>query len=208
MKFGYGNANVNNGQGYTFQGGDAKYEDINHDGNIDELDIVYLGNSNPKLNGGFGTSLRFKNLSVTVFFNFRMGNKIEDAARMDAENMYSDNNQSIAVNYRWRKDGDITEMPRALYQYGYNWLGSDRYVENGSFLRFKYLTLRYSVPVKTLSKVKLNSMNFYFTMNNLMVFTKYIGVDPEVGYDSFGITKDNSKTPRSKDFTLGITVGL
>ena len=209
MKFAYGNTSINkNGGGYTFQGGDAIYEDINHDGNIDELDIVYLGNANPKLNGGFGSTVRYKNLSVNVFFNFRVGNKIVNAARMNAENMYSDNNQSIAVNYRWRKDGDVTQMPRALYQYGYNWLGSDRYVENGSFLRFKYLTLRYSVPTKTISKMKLNSLTFYFTMNNLMVFTKYTGVDPEIGYGSFGVSEDNSKTPRSKDFTLGITVGL
>jgi TonB-linked SusC/RagA family outer membrane protein len=209
MKFGYGNTSVNkNGLGYTFQGGDAIYEDINHDGNIDELDIVYLGNCNPKLNGGFGTTLRYKNLSLNVFFNFRVGNKIVNAARMDAENMYSDNNQSIAVNYRWRKDGDLTQMPRALYQTGFNWLGSDRYVETGSFMRFKYLTLRYSIPTTKLSKVKLNSMAFFFTMNNLMVFTKYTGVDPEIGYGAFGISKDNSKTPRSKDFTLGITVGL
>jgi hypothetical protein len=209
MKFAYGNTSISkDGSGYTFKGGDAIYEDINHDGNIDELDIVYLGNCNPKLNGGFGTTFRYKYFSANVYFVFRAGNKIVNAARMDAENMYSDNNQSIAVNYRWRKDGDVTQMPRALYQYGYNFLGSDRYVENGSFLRFKYLTLRYSVPSSTISKIKLNSMSFYFTMNNLLVLTKYTGVDPEVGYGAFGVSKDNSKTPRSKDFTLGITVGF
>ena len=211
MKFGYGVNTVNLGQGYTFKGGDAIYEDINHDGNIDALDIVYLGNSNPKINGGFGPSFRYKNLTMTAFFNFRLGNKIVNVARMNAENMYSDDNQSIAVNWRWRKDGDVTDMPRALYQYGYNWLGSDRYVEDGSFLRFKYLTFSYSLPSKTLSKVKIKSMNFYLTINNLMTFTRYTGTDPEVGYGNLkdgGVSWDKSKTPRSKDFTAGITVGL
>lgn len=211
MKFGYGSTLVNNGLGYTFKGGDAKYEDINHDGNIDELDIVYLGNSNPKLNGGFGPNIRYKNLTITAFFNFRLGNKIVNLARMNAENMYTDDNQSIAVNWRWRKDGDVTNMPRALYQYGYNWLASDRYVEDGSFLRFKYLTFAYSLPSKILSRVKIRSMNFYLTINNLMTFTKYTGTDPEVGYGSLkdgGVSWDKSKTPRSKDFTAGITVGL
>jgi TonB-linked SusC/RagA family outer membrane protein len=197
---------------YKFRGGDAKYEDVNHDGSIDALDIVYLGNSNPIANGGFGPTFRYKNLTCKMFFNFRYGNKIVNMARMNAENMYNDNNQSIATNWRWRKDGDPTDMPRALYGVGYNSLGSDRYVEDGSFLRFKYLTFNYTVPSKLLKKFSLNRFNLYLTFNNLLVFTKYTGVDPEVGYgnlkDNHGMSVDNSATPRTKDFTLGITVGL
>ncbi|WP_340114838.1 SusC/RagA family TonB-linked outer membrane protein [Maribellus mangrovi] len=201
MYFAYGKSNE-----YEFRGGDAIYEDINSDGNIDELDIVYLGNSNPKLNGGFGSTIRYKNLSVTAFFNFRYGNKIVNRARMNAENMYYLNNQSVAVNWRWRKDGDVTEMPRALYNYGYNWLGSDRYVEDGSFVRMKYLTFNYSIPKAILDKWNLHQVSFYMTINNLFVLTKYTGVDPEVGYGSFGVSVDNSPTPRSKDATFGVSV--
>ncbi len=196
------------GESYEFRGGDAKYEDVNHDGNIDELDIVYLGNSNPLFNGGFGPTFRYKNFSMTVFFNYRVGNKIVNAARMMSENMYSTNNQSIAVNYRWRKDGDETTMPRALYNYGYNWLGSDRFVEDGSFLRLKYLTFNYSLPKELLKKLKIDKVNAYLTFNNLFVLTGYNGVDPEVNYGSLGISKDWGQTPRSKDMTLGITIGL
>ncbi len=201
MYFAYGKSNE-----YRFRGGDAIYEDINSDGNIDELDVVYLGNSNPKVNGGFGSTIRYKNLSVTAFFNFRYGNKIVNMARMHAESMYYLNNQSVSVNWRWRKDGDVTEMPRALYRYGYNWLGSDRYVEDGSFLRMKYLTFNYSVPREKLDKYKLHQVSFYLTINNLWVLTKYTGVDPEVGYGSFGVSTDNSPTPRSKDATFGVSV--
>lgn len=201
MYFAYGRSNA-----YEFRGGDARYEDINHDGNIDELDIVYLGNSNPKVNGGFGTTLRFKSLSLTAFFNFRYGNKIVNTARMYAENMYTLNNQSLSVNWRWRKDGDETEMPRALYNYGYNWLGSDRYVEDGSFVRLKYLTLNYSIPQNKLKKLNMSQVRFYMTFNNLFVLTKYTGVDPEVGYGSLGISEDRSSTPRSKDCTLGVSI--
>lgn len=198
----------NGGIPYRFRGGDAIYEDINHDGNIDELDIVYLGNSNPKVNGGFGPTFRYKNLSCNMFFNFRYGNKIINNARMNAENMYFDNNQSVAVNWRWRKDGDDTNMPRALYNYGHNWLGSDRYVEDGSFLRFKYLTFNYTVPANMLKRIDANKLNIYLTFNNLLVLTKYTGVDPEVGYGSLGLSKDNSSTPRTKDFTLGVSLGF
>ena len=201
MYFAYGRSNE-----YQFRGGDAIYEDINNDGSIDELDIVYLGNSNPKMNGGFGSTIRYKNFSLTAFFNFRYGNKIVNMARMNAENMYFLNNQSVSVNWRWRKDGDVTEMPRALYNYGYNWLGSDRYMEDGSFLRMKYLTFNYSIPKSKLDKYRLQQVSFYLTINNLWVLTKYTGVDPEVGYGSFGVSVDNSPTPRSNDATLGISV--
>ncbi|MFA9390808.1 MAG: SusC/RagA family TonB-linked outer membrane protein [Prolixibacteraceae bacterium] len=201
MYFAYGKSNA-----YEFQGGDAIYEDINKDGSIDELDIVYLGNSNPKVNGGFGSTLRYKNFACTIFFNFRYGNKIVNIARMNAENMYTVNNQSKSVNWRWRKDGDVTNMPRALYNYGYNWLGSDRYVEDGSFTRLKHVTLNYRAPSKKLQKYNIQSLNFYLTMNNLFVWTNYSGVDPEVGYGSFSVSKDEANTPRSKDITLGISL--
>ena len=209
MYFAYGTTSV-----YRFRGGDAIYEDINHDGTIDEMDIVYLGNSNPKFNGGFGGTVRYKNFSVNAFFNFRYGNKVLNKARLEAENMRSYNNQSTAVNWRWRKDGDDVEMPRALYNYGYNSLGSDRYVEDGSFLRFKTLTFSYEFDKNVINKYMLNQLSLYLTLNNLVTFTKYQGVDPEVSlnmnpsYGLIGVSTDGNKTPRPQYFTLGITVGF
>ena len=196
---------------YKFQGGDAIYEDINHDGNIDELDIVYLGNCNPKLTGGFGFTLRWKQLSMNAFFNYRYGNKIINRARMNAEAMENSYNQSIAVNYRWRKEGDQTEIPRAHYNgnvVAYNTLGSDRFVEDGSFLRFKYLTFSYAFEKKLLDKIRFNSLNMYLTLNNLWTWTKYTGVDPELSPDGRGICYDDSNTPRSQYFTFGVTLGF
>lgn len=203
MYFAYGTSNA-----YRFRGGDAIYEDINHDGTIDELDIVYLGNSNPKIDGGFGTTVRYKRFTLNAFFNFRVGNKIINYGRMNAENMYYTDNQSVATNWRWRKDGDKTDMPRALYQYGYNWLGSDRFVEDGSFLRMKQLTLTYSFDPKILRKVYLNSLNLSLTLNNLFTVTKYTGADPEISPNNIGISEDYNRTPRSRYFTLGVTVGI
>lgn len=193
---------------YEFKAGDAIYEDINHDGSIDELDIVYLGNSLPKINGGFGLTFRWKQFSVNTFFNYRYGNKVVNMARMNAENMYSNDNQSVTVNWRWRKEGDVTNMPRALYQTGYNWLGSDRYVEDASFLRFKYLTISYSAPKELIQPLKLNQLNLYFSFQNIAVLTNYSGVDPEVGYGGFSVAQDNSKTPRSKDFMFRLRLGF
>ncbi|MBO7140100.1 MAG: TonB-dependent receptor, partial [Prevotella sp.] len=190
----------------VFRGGDAIYDDINHDGQIDELDIVYLGSSLPKFTGGFGFKLHYGRLSWNNQFNFRYGNKIINAARMDVEKMYDNNNQSRAVNWRWRVEGDITEIPRALRQAGYNYLGSDRFVEDGSFIRLNYSQLSYSVDPKVIKKWGLSQLSFYLSANNLFVITKYSGADPEVGYGSYGIVTDGAKTPRAKSFTGGITI--
>ncbi len=193
---------------YQFQGGDAIYEDVNHDGSIDEYDVVYLGSSNPKLTGGFGMTLRYATFSLTAFCNFRYGNKIINMARMNAENMYNGNNQCTTVNWRWRKEGDLTDVPRAVYMQGYNWLGSDRYVENGSFLRLKYVTVRYTVPSKAVKSWGLSQLSFYLTMKNLFCITKYSGADPEINTSGFGVSTDNSATPVSKDWTAGVTVSF
>jgi hypothetical protein len=145
---------------------------------------------------------------LNTFFTFRYGNKIVNITRREAENMLTDNNQSIATNWRWRKEGDLTEMPRALHQYGYNSLPSDRYVEDGSFLRMKYVTLNYTVPQDWLRKFSVKQLNLYLTVNNLFCLSKYQGVDAEIGYNPQGLSLDESITPRSKDFTLGLTIGF
>ncbi len=191
---------------YEFKGGDAIYEDINNDGQINEYDIVYLGSSLPKFTGGFGFKVNVGRFSWNNQFNFRYGNKIINAARMNAENMYTNNNQSRAVNWRWRVDGDLTEMPRALYKMGYNWLGSDRFVEDGSFIRLNYTQLSYSLPTKTLKKLGLSQLSFYVSANNLFCLTNYSGADPEVGYGQMGTVTDNAQTPRAKSFTGGVTI--
>ncbi len=223
MYFAYGTPTA-----YRFRGGDAIYEDINHDGIIDELDIVYLGNSNPEMNGGFGTTIRYKNFMLNAFFNFRYGSKVLNISRLNAESMSDGRNQSIAVNWRWRKNGDNTEMPRALMVYpamsdqndvvhagaqSFNSLGSDRYVEDGSFLRFKTLTFGYEFDRQLLRPWMLNQLNLYLTFNNLLTWTKYTGVDPEVAPSTdiknmFNVSRDENKTPRPLYFTLGVTVGF
>ena len=125
---------------------------------------------------------------------------------MNIEKMYDNSNQSRAVNWRWRVEGDITEIPRALYREGYNFLGSDRFVEDGSFLRLNYSQLSYSFEPKTIKKWGLTQLSLYLSANNLFCLTKYSGADPEVGYGSWGVVSDNARTPRSKSFTAGVTI--
>lgn len=207
MKFNYGE-----GSEYNFKGGDAIYEDVNHDGNINQLDIVYLGNSLPKLTGGFGFKFNYGRWSLNAQFNYRIDYDVVNMARLNMESMTSNNNQSQAVNYRWRKEGDVTSIPRALIGNqgiaNYNTMISDRFVEDGTFLRLNYLQLSYSFPQNMVKKIGLNELRFYASANNLFCLTKYSGVDPELGYGGYGVTTDNAQTPRAKSYTFGITVGF
>jgi TonB-linked SusC/RagA family outer membrane protein len=202
MRFNYPNTD------YVFQPGDAIYEDINHDGNIDSRDVVYLGNSNPKLTGGFGPSVSFNNqFKVLLFFTYRLNYDIVNGTDMKTTNMYGYSNQSTAVLARWRNPGDVTDMPRAVYQAGYNWLGSDRYVEDASFVRLRSVTVSYNLGKNLLKKINLEDLRFYLTADNLYTFTKYKGQDPEVnlGSGAFGMAIDNASTPPTKRFTFGLT---
>jgi TonB-linked SusC/RagA family outer membrane protein len=206
MKFNYPSI------GYTFQPGDAMYEDINHDGNINYQDIVYLGNSNPKFTGGFGTSVTFKGQwKFTAFFNYRYKVDLVNGTKILTTNMYGFDNQSTAVLRRWKKEGDVTDIPRALYRTGYNWLGSDNYVEDGSFLRFRTATIRYTAPKKFVQKLKVKNLSGYVTIENLFTWTNYTGQDPEAsvrGSDPFRVAIDNSYTPPVKTFTVGVTASF
>ena len=193
---------------YTFQGGDAMYEDINNDGQINALDIVYIGNSLPKVNGGFNFNFKYGNWSLKARFMYRFGNKVFNYARMQIEKMYDTYNQCSTVNWRWRKDGDDTPMPRAMYGTGYNWQGSDRYIEDGGFVRFQNLQVMYSFPSKQVKKWGLNSLKASLSINNIYCWTKYSGTDPEISVGSWGVATDRSQTPRSKYFTANINIGF
>lgn len=207
MYFNYGGVN------YQFQGGDVIYEDINHDGQIDDLDIVYLGGSNPKITGGFGIDLTYGQWTLKTSFNFRLGNKIINMAKMYAENMRTNKNQMSSVNWRWRKNGDVRDIPRAMRQYdatavSYNSLISDRYVEPGDFLRFNYVQLSYNLPAAVAKRFGLSHLRISASGNNLIFWTKYSGVDPEHNQSGYSPTVDSSSTPRSRSFTFNLSFGF
>ena len=203
MYYNYGGTN------YQFSGGDAIYDDINHDGQINELDIVYLGNSNPTFTGGFGFDFTYGRWTLKTSFNLRLGAKIINLARMRAEDMRTNKNQSRAVNWRWRKNGDDTEIPRAMNKNAgdsYNALPSSRFVESGDFLRLQYVQLSYSFDAKNLRRYGIKGLNFYVSGNNLFFLTKYKGVDPEHSASGYAPAYDDSQTPRSRSVTFSLNV--
>lgn len=195
---------------YRCYPGDAKYDDINHDGKIDENDIIYLGNYNPMVTGGAGVNVKWKDLTLTMRFHYRLGQKIINQARMNNEAMYNTDNQSKAVLRRWTHEGDVTDVPRALYRYGMNYLGSDRFVEDCSYIRLQTITLNYKLPKKWCEKIHSTGITAFVTGYDLFTWTDYKGQDPEVTIPS-NVTKiavDDAKTPRSRRVAVGLTLNF
>ncbi|MEP1487525.1 MAG: SusC/RagA family TonB-linked outer membrane protein [Algibacter sp.] len=193
-----------------FQAGEAMYEDVNKDGNINRLDVVYLGNANPLMFGGFGPVIRYKNFTVNAFFNFRYNQKLINIARMETESLSNLDNQSTAALRRWRFEGDVTDIPRANLNNPVNTLGSDRFLEDASFLRMKYITFKYNLPKPFINKLNFTNASVYITGTNLLTFTEYSGVDPEAGNSSDWkkLGYDTNQTPRPEQVTLGVNLSF
>ena len=105
-------------------------------------------------------------------------------------------------------EGQQAEIPRALYNKGYNYLGSDRFVEDGSFMRLNFMQLSYSFNPKSLKRFGLNQLSIFLSANNLFCLTNYSGADPEVGYGGLGVVYDDAKTPRARSFTARVMIGF
>ena len=101
-----------------------------------------------------------------------------------------------------------TEIPRALHQEGFNYLGSDRFIEDGSMIRLNYVQISYSLDPKLTKKIGMQSVSMNLSMNNVFLLTKYSGSDPEISTGGYGLAQDNSQTPRSKSFTANINIGF
>jgi TonB-linked SusC/RagA family outer membrane protein len=198
---------------YIFKGGDAKYEDVNHDGVIDLNDVVYIGDSNPNFIGGFGTSMRYKSWDLSVGFHYRLGFDIINGVAIETEGMNNRNNQSKAVLSRWRVQGqnELGMLPRAYMNHPANNLGSDRYVEKGDFIRLNNLKFGYRLPQRVCSNLGLRSLSIAVSARKLYTFTNYTGQDPEIGQDAsdpFWIGVDRANTPPPKTFTFSLSVGF
>jgi len=184
--------------------GQLMYRDINKDGKITATDRTYIGNPNPKFIYGMTNTLSWKNFDLSIFIQGTYGNDIFNASKVDTEGMYDLKSQSVAVLNRWRTPGQITNVPKA----GFNLLPSSYFVDDGSYIRLKDLTLAYNFDVAPLKKIGIGKIQPYITATNLLTLTRYSGMDPEVnqwGNSSVqGI--DWGTYPQSRTYTFGLNV--
>lgn len=193
--------------------GDIKFKDIHEDGVIDDLDRTYIGDPNPDFTFGFINSFSYKNFDLSIFTNGSYGNDIFNFQRIKTEgmsNLYV--NQLKTVTNRWTSNNMDTNMPRLVQSDpNQNSRISDRYIEDGSFIRISNVTLGYQLPANLLTKTPLKSLRVYAKVQNLYTFTKYSGYDPEVGsfnQDALLTGVDNGRFPLPRTFMLGLNVTL
>jgi len=201
-----------NQKGEAFVGGDAHYADLNNDGVINRQDVTAIGNATPQYFGGFMFRLNYsKSWEMFATFIYQSKFDIVNMAKIVTSNMYTNNNQSQAVMRRWRKPGDVTDIPRALYGGGHNWVGSDRFIEDGSYIKFNTLTMSYNFTQKMVQKMKMRSAKLALTVSNLYLATKYSGVDPSISgnsNDPFAFGKDYALTPQPITYTVAFWINL
>ncbi|WP_426059079.1 SusC/RagA family TonB-linked outer membrane protein [Hymenobacter sp. B1770] len=208
-----------NQTGVSRENGDAQYEDVNGDGRITVADRKLVGNAWPNYFGGVTNSVNFKGLDFGFTLNFEQGAKIMNMNRFFLVHGGTQSNIGYLSEQlqRWQKPGDVTEIPRLTSVASSNNYGgvvqnlSDRYLEDGSFLRVRTLSLGYTLPKETIARVHLNSLRVYVQAANLFTFTPYSGLDPEVNSQS-GVSNtknfDWATVPQPRTVQVGVTVGL
>lgn len=183
--------------------GTLLYKDVNGDGTITPDDRTNIGNPNPNYTFGFSNDFSYKGFSVDALITGSQGGDIFNASRMDLTLMNNYNNQSTEVLNRWTTPGQITDVPKANDASALH--VSDRFVEDGSYIRLKAVTLGYQFK---LEKLKLNTVKLYVTGQNLYTITDYKGFDPEVGAfnNATGIGQgiDLGTYPQVKTFIFGV----
>lgn len=192
----------------AFKGGDVRFADLNNDRIIDEKDRQIIGDPNPDFFGGITNKFGYKRFSIDALFTFMQGNDIYNYTRNQLEAQSGYSNQSVAVLNMWRNNGDITDVPKTTFgdRMG-NSRFSDRWIEDGSYLRLRTVTLSYNLPLK---QGGLKYFVVYLTGNNVFTLTKYKGFDPEfsAGESIFSQGIDITLEPQVRSVQLGLRIGL
>lgn len=194
-------------EGVNPETGDIVYRDLNDNGVIDPGDRTTIGCAQPDFIYGMTNTFSYKGFSLSVFLQGSQGNDIFNASRIDMEGMIDFRNQSTAVLDRWKRPGMITDIPRVGNVENIH--NSTRFVEDGSYLRLKTITLSYDFQPKWLKKISLSKLQAYVTGQNLLTFTNYKGYDPEVnayGSDAVAQGVDYGTYPQSKAVIFGLNV--
>ncbi len=191
-----------------FTAGDVKYVDQNNDGIIDDNDRTVIGDANPDIYGNIWTSLSYKRLTLDLGFNYSLGNDIYNYNRQQLESGSRFMNQTTAMLSRWSYEGQVTNVPRANYgdPMG-NSEFSDRWIEDGSYLRLKNVTLSYKLPI---NNTYIQGITVWARANNVFTITKYLGTDPEFSMRGSVLYQgiDRGLLGSGRSFNLGVKINL
>jgi hypothetical protein len=189
------------------QTGNIIYRDVNNNEIFDTGDRTIIGDPNPDFIFGFTNNFCYKRFDLNFFIQGSYGNEIYNATRIDLEGMFDSKNQSVAVLDRWKQPGDITDIPKAGNIN--NVRNSTRFVEDGSYVRLKSVTLSYRLLQNNPRFAFINNASLYVTGRNLITLTKYSGFDPEVnayGNSAVEMGIDYGTYPQSRSIVVGLNV--
>ena len=194
------------------QPGYPKYKDLNNDGNINSDDQTFIGRGDPIHIGGFTNNFKYQNLDLSIFFQWSYGADIINANRMMFETSFAkrkDLNQFASFSDRWTMENSNSDMA-CVNNSPSNLLYSTRFIENGSYIRLKTVSLGYTLPKQITNKAKFNSVRLYVSAQNLLTFDNYSGYDPEVSIRDKALTPnlDFSAYPRAASINFGLNVSL
>jgi hypothetical protein len=198
----------NTGEYSYFGAGDMIFEDIYSDGIIDENDRTIIGNPNPDLYGTFSNKFTYKNLSLNVLFAYSLGNDVYNYQRRNLESGSSFENQTTALLSRWTTEGQNTTQPKAVFADPMgNSRFSDRWIEDGSYLRLKSISMNYQLPLKSNF---VEGVNLWLSAGNLFTFTNYLGTDPETSASNHPLLQgiDAGLIPLTRNYNIGIRLNL
>ena len=191
-----------------FKAGDMHFVDLNNDGEINDADKVVIGDPNPDIYGNIFVNLSWKNLTLAANFNYSLGNDVYNYQRMILNSGSNFYNQQVAITNHWRYENQQTDIPRITYNDPMgNSRFSDRWIEDGSYLRLKTLRLTYKVPVNL---SWLQGLSIWGEATNLFTLTKYLGSDPEFSIASSAMYQgiDCGNLAQGRAFTFGLKVNL
>jgi hypothetical protein len=190
--------------------GDVRYQDLNGDNKIDEKDVTVIGNPNPDFTLGMTNAVTYKNFDLSVFLYASYGADIYNYTRRQTERLSDPYwNQLATVLDRYTPENPNGTLPRFNQWHNNNWRISDRFIEDGSYLRIQNLSLGYNLPKSLISKAKLSTVRLYISAQNLYTFTNYSGYDPELGGLNNSATfmnVDNGNYPNPKTVTIGANI--
>jgi len=192
--------------------GDIRFVDVNGDKVIDPKDMTIIGNPNPKAFAGVTNNFSYKGLELSVFFQGSFGNEIYNQTRQILESQSDPLNQTVRVLNHWSPTNTNTDVPRPVRNdpNGNNRF-SNRWIEDGSYVRLKNLTLAYNVPAAFSQHAALKNVRVYLTAQNLVTWTRYTGYDPEVSADPFSTTgfgRDYGVYPQARTYTVGLNANF
>ena len=197
-----------NGDRAYFAAGDVRFVDLNLDGAIDEQDCTVIGDPNPDFYGNIYTKLSYKNLSLQAVFNYSLGNDVYNYQRSLLEGGTYFMNQTTAMLNRWNTEGQVTDIPRATYTDPMgNSRFSDRWIEDGSYLRLSNVTLSYYLPIQS---TYLQGLTIWGSASNLFTLTKYLGSNPDCSMSSNILYQgiDRGLLSAGRSFSMGVNINL